>query len=136
MKATSSAQTPARRALPVALTAALLTAPGLGLWWAMQALVIERAVGEGRAVADMAENVGRWASQYGGVHVRTQGLPAKLPGSFLTRSVYNDASEAAAHADSAAGGAGGTGTTLGERAAMERMEAYYWKNPATGRTRR
>ncbi len=126
MKATSSSpKAPPRRKLPIVLTVVLLGALGLGLWWAMQALVVERAVGEGRAVADMAENVGRWASQYGGMHVRTQGAQAKVPGSFLTRSVYETA-------DAPAGAASGAAVAerSAERTAMERLEVYYWKNPA------
>ena len=127
MQPSSSTRAPGKRWLPVTLTIALLGTLALGLWWAMQALVVERAVGEGRAVADMAENVGRWASQYGGVHVRTQGTQAKLPGSFLTRSIYNDGPDAPAGTASAAAAAP---ERSAERAAMERLEIYYWKNPA------
>ena len=59
-----------------------------GAWWLSEALVLRQTISEGRTVADMVENIGRWASQYGGVHVRTQGSSAKIPGNFLTRSVY------------------------------------------------
>lgn len=98
---------------------------GAGGWWLGESLVLTQTVSEGRTVADMAENVGRWASQYGGVHVRTVGANAAIPGSFLTRSVYapNDGDHGVlqgARVESA----------LAERAAMDRVEAYHWKNPA------
>jgi hypothetical protein len=61
---------------------------GAASWWAVEALVISQTLHEGRTVADLAENVGRWASQYGGVHARTVGTDARFPGRFLTRSVF------------------------------------------------
>jgi Protein of unknown function (DUF3365) len=108
---------------PLAPLALLLGALGAAAWWTADALVLAQTVSEGRTVADMAENVGRWASQYGGVHVRTQGADARIPGSYLTRSVY-----------AANGGDAtllqGSRTVQGEREAMQRVEAYHWKNPA------
>ena len=109
----------------VGLVGLLVAALGAAAWWTVDNLVEGRAVSEGRIVADMAETVGRWASQYGGVHARTQGAGAALPGSFLTRNVY--------------AGGDGDATLLsgakaeqrhGEREAMARIETYYWKNPA------
>lgn len=109
----------------VGLVGVLVAALGAAAWWTVDNLVEGRAVSEGRIVADMAETVGRWASQYGGVHARTQGAGAALPGSFLTRNVY--------------AGGDGDATLLsgakaeqrhGEREAMARIETYYWKNPA------
>src|SRR5262245_13463671 len=58
-------------------------------WYLSESLVLRQTISEGRTVADMVENIGRWASQYGGVHVRTVGANAKIPGNFLTRSVYS-----------------------------------------------
>lgn len=104
---------------------ALLVTLGLGSWWTSESLVLSQTVSESRTVADMAENVGRWASQYGGVHVRTVGANAKIPGTFLTRSVY-----AANDGDSAVLQGSAGGQAKDERAAMERLEAYHWKNPA------
>ncbi len=109
----------------VCLVVVLVAALGTAAWRIADNLAEGQAVSEGRIVADMAETVGRWASQYGGVHARTQGAGAALPGSFLTRSVY--------------AGADGDATVLngakaeqrhGEREAMARIETYYWKNPA------
>lgn len=108
-----------------ALVALLVGALGTAAWLTGDALLLSRSVNEGRIVADMAETVGRWASQYGGVHARTQGASAALPGSFLTRSVY-------AGTDEDAGVLQGSRTEhrQDERGAMERVEAYHWKNPA------
>jgi len=109
----------------IGLVGVLVAALGAAAWWTADNLAERRAVSEGRIVADMAETVGRWASQYGGMHARTQGAGAALPGSFLTRNVY--------------AGADGDATVLngakaeqrhGEREAMARIETYYWKNPA------
>lgn len=115
-------------ALTTALCLTLLAGLGYGVWSAAAAMVVNQAVNEGRAVADMSENVGRWASQYGGVHVRTVGAQAKLPGSFLTRSTYT------ASSTDATGGASGHALSEqsrgDERKAMESTEFYYWKNPA------
>lgn len=106
--------------------AALLSGSlALGGWQAAESLILTRTVNEGRTVADMAENVGRWASQYGGVHARTQGANASLPGTFLTRSVY-----AVSQGDSGVLQGSRTEDRLSERQAMERVEAYHWKNPA------
>jgi len=94
-------------------------------WWTIESMVVARTLNEGRTVADMAENVGRWASQYGGVHVRTEGGSARLPGSFLTRSLYTRTTDEAqlvqgARADS----------RQSEAELLQHLEAYYWKNPA------
>lgn len=90
-------------------------------------LRVDEGVAVGRSVADLAENIGRWASKYGGVHVRTQGADAALPGNFLTRSMYAGSSEDA----HALGGSRVTESSpVSEREAMARLEAYHWKNPA------
>jgi hypothetical protein len=96
-----------------------------GAWWLSEALVLRQTVSEGRTVADMVENIGRWASQYGGVHVRTQGSNAKIPGNFLTRSVY-----AVSGADGQVLQGSKVEAAAAERDALERVEAYHWKNPA------
>jgi hypothetical protein len=88
-------------------------------------MIVKQTVREGRTVADMAENVGRWASQYGGVHARTVGIDAKFPGNFLTRSIF---------AATAQDGSTISGTRVAEgsvdKDAVKRVETYYWKNPA------
>jgi len=109
----------------VGLVGVLVAALGAAAWWTADNLVEGRAVSEGRIVADMAETVGRWASQYGGVHARTQGAGAALPGSFLTRNVY-----AGADGDVTLLNGAKAEQRQGEREAMARIETYYWKNPA------
>jgi hypothetical protein len=103
----------------------LFGALGTCAWWTTESLVLSQSVSESRTVADMAENVGRWASQYGGVHVRTIGTEAKIPGSFLTRAVY-----AANGGDATVLAGSRAGQSETERDAMQRVEAYHWKNPA------
>lgn len=109
------------------LAPTLLLAGGLttGGWWMAESLVLTQTVSEGRTVADMAENVGRWASQYGGIHVRTVGANAQIPGSFLTRSVY-----APTDGDNHVLQGARVDGVMAERALMERVESYHWKNPA------
>lgn len=113
------------RAPAVAAALVLFASLGACAWWTTESLVLSQSVSEGRTVADMAENVGRWASQYGGVHVRTIGTDAKIPGSFLTRAVY-----AANGGDATVLAGSRAGQSENERDAMQRVEAYHWKNPA------
>lgn len=115
--------------LVLLLSAILVLALGTGAWWAAEALVVSRTVSEGRTVADVAENVGRWASQYGGVHVRTEGAGAALPGTFLTRSVYAMTNGDAAFLQGARA-EDKDAPKLTEKQVMQRVEAYHWKNPA------
>ena len=104
----------------------VMFAGGLGAatWWLSESLVLKQTISESRTVADMAENIGRWASQYGGVHVRTQGANAKIPGNFLTRSVYSMSG-----ADNEVLQGSRVEAAVAERNALERVEAYHWKNP-------
>ena len=105
----------------------LLFAGGLAAasWWLSESLVLRQTISEGRTVADMVENIGKWASQYGGVHVRTQGANAKIPGNFLTRSVYS-----VSGSDNQVLQGSKVEAAVAERDALERVEAYHWKNPA------
>jgi hypothetical protein len=107
------------------LVGVLVAALGAAAWCTAENLAVGRAVSESRIVADMAETVGSWASQYGGVHARTQGAAAALPGSFLTRSMYAGADDDAVLLSGAR-----AEQRQGEREAMARIETYYWKNPA------
>lgn len=111
------------RVLPplILLCAALATAG----WWVAEGLVVTQTVKESRTVADMAENVGKWASQYGGVHARTVGADAKFPGNFLTRATFASTEGDGATIQGARSADGG-----GEQDALKRVETYYWKNPA------
>lgn len=102
-----------------------VAAIGTGIWWTMDTMVQSQAVNEARTVADMAENVGLWASQYGGVHVRTQGAHASIPGTFLTRSVYARSTDDAQVLQGAK-----TTAKDSERQLLDGLEAYHWKNPA------
>jgi hypothetical protein len=108
--------------LPMAMFAGGLVAAS---WWISESLMLRQTVSEGRTVADMVENIGRWASQYGGVHVRTTGANAKIPGNFLTRSVY-----AVSGADNELLQGAKVNDATAERDARDRVEAYHWKNPA------
>lgn len=102
----------------------LLLSLGAATWWIAQTLVLRQTLSEGRTVADMVENIGRWASQYGGVHAKTTGADAKIPGNFLTRAVYSVSEGDAAVLQGAL-----VKTAVAEGAA-QRVEAYHWKNPA------
>lgn len=106
------------------LTAAMGGAAVLGGKAILESAVVAHTVSEGRTVADMAETVGRWASQYGGLHARTVGASAPIPGSFLTRSVY-----AGQDADGGVLQGSAAGQRAAEMEALSRMEVYHWKNP-------
>src|SRR5262245_16706666 len=96
-----------------------------GGWYAIQSLIVRQAIGEGRTVADFAESVGKWASQYGGIHVRTVGIEARMPGTFLTRATY-----AVSGTDANVLQGSRVDAKSDERGALARVEAYHWKNPA------
>ncbi len=128
MKVTSSAPAAARKSSALSLIAPLvllLLSLSAATWWISQTLVLRQTLSEGRTVADMVENIGRWASQYGGVHAKTTGTDAKIPGNFLTRAVYSVSEGDAAVLQGAL-----LKTAVGEQAALSRVEAYHWKNPA------
>jgi hypothetical protein len=128
MKNTAPPRASARPSRPVALllpVILLLLSLGAAGWWIGQTLVLRQTLSEGRTVADMVENIGRWASQYGGVHAKTTGTDAKIPGNFLTRAVYSVSEGDAAVLQGAL-----VKTASGEQAALQRVEAYHWKNPA------
>jgi hypothetical protein len=119
---TTARQKPWNVVVPFVL---LLLSLGAAAVWIGQTLVLRQTLSEGRTVADMVENIGRWASQYGGVHAKTTGTDAKIPGNFLTRSVYSVSEGDAAVLQGAL-----IKTAIGEHAALQRVEAYHWKNPA------
>ena len=103
----------------------LIGALVMGGWQVAQSVMLSRSVSEGRTIADMVEGVGRWASKYGGLHARTEGLGAPIPGSYLTRSTY-----AVSMAEQGLLQGVKTEDAKEERQAMERLENYHWKNPA------
>ncbi len=121
-KPRAARQRPGSNLIPLAL---LVLSLGAAMWWIGQTLVLRQTLSEGRTVADMVENIGRWASQYGGVHAKTTGADAKFPGNFLTRAVY---SVSGADTSSLQGALAPHGSN--EQAALARVEAYHWKNPA------
>ena len=125
---TKSASRPAHQTSPwsnLVPMALLVLSLGAAMWWIGQTLVLRQTLSEGRTVADMVENIGRWASQYGGVHAKTTGTDAKIPGNFLTRAVYSVTDNDASVLQGAL-----IKTATGEQAALQRVEAYHWKNPA------
>ena len=113
------------RARLIAPAVLLIGALGASGWWATESLLVNQAVQESRTMADLADNVGRWASQYGGVHARTVGVDAKYPGVFLTRATF-----AGSEADDTLIRGIKLGGTANVTAAGQRVENYYWKNPA------
>jgi signal transduction histidine kinase len=78
-----------------------------------RSLVVDLAVNQSRAVADMAEHIGTWASRYGSVAVHFKGIEAGKVGTYLERQLY------------APDGA------RGHSPDPEAFDAYYFKNPAT-----
>jgi signal transduction histidine kinase len=88
----------------------------------VRSLIVGQALNQSRAVADMAEHIGTWASRYGGIHVRLPGDadPARA-GTFLERHLYRVDDGAAVEVKS---GAAPTAQ------ALKHMDAYYSKNPA------
>jgi hypothetical protein len=89
-----------------------------------RSLVISQTLNECRAVAQMVEHVGTWASKYGGVYVRTHGSHSIDPGTFLERRSY------VASAGDAQLLAGYLVPQSAERQVLDDMETYHSKNPA------
>jgi Protein of unknown function (DUF3365) len=94
-----------------------------------QSIVVSQTVNESRSVADMTEHIGTWASQYGGVHIKRGNKDKNLIGSYLQKTLY-----AANDKDQATLGSITDGSKLAsqneEIAALDRVDAYHWKNPA------
>lgn len=91
-------------------------------------IVTSQVLNEGRSVADMAEHIGKWASQYGGIHVKTTSTNPKFPGSYLEKYVYAvGAGPAAVNQQPVKGSALAPSAVV-----MSDMRAdnYFWKNPA------
>lgn len=88
-----------------------------------QSIVASQVVNEGRSVADMTEYIGTWASQYGGIHVKTKSTNPKDPGSYLERYTYLTA-------PSTEHGANKGSTTPDPNVQPPSMDMYFWKNPA------
>lgn len=98
-----------------------------------RSIVISQTVNESRSVADMVEHIGKWASQYSGVHIKRQGPDAATVGSYLQRTAYAASDDDKATLDGthlvAPQGSRMSSVTK-ELAALNRMEVYHWKNPA------
>ncbi|MFO1226224.1 DUF3365 domain-containing protein [Roseateles sp.] len=109
---------PRRRLLWWAPPIVIVAGLGLSIWSWTNSLLEMQSVSEARTVADFVENVGRWASRYGGVHVRTVGTHNAIPGNFLTRTTYS------LNADQVAA------LTAAMAPDPKSLEAYHWKNPA------
>lgn len=89
------------------------------------ALAVHRTLSEARAVADMAQHVGTWGSHYGGLAVHLRGVNPARAGSYLEQRVYASNAQDFQHL---------AGMRVNpfrlDRSALERVDAYYIKNPA------
>lgn len=94
-----------------------------------QSIVVSQTVNESRTVADMTEHIGKWASRYGGVHVKKKAGDTSGVGSALEHHTYA-ASEEDIAVLSGLMVEGGRVTRTGEIGAFRRTETYHWKNPA------
>jgi len=91
-----------------------------------RSLMVSQTLNEGRSVADMAEHIGKWGAQYGGVSVRVAKGTPNAAGSFLERRVYGLGDEEARVASSF----GADPFFLVKDANRDKVEVYYSKNPA------
>jgi HAMP domain-containing protein len=108
-----------------ALLVLFLAVIGVAVVVVGQSIVVSQTVNECRSVADMAEHIGKWASQYGGMHAKTTGPNSPLPGTYLLRAVY------AANPSDKSQLAGSQVSDFSDAlAALSRADSYYWKNPA------
>ncbi|CAH0356052.1 DUF3365 domain-containing protein [Aquabacterium sp. CECT 9606] len=95
-----------------------------------QSIVVSQTVNESRTVADMTEHIGKWASQYGGVHIKRSGGDTGTVGSYLERAVYAANAKDQAALSEWHGTNGERLSQAEEMAALGRVDAYHWKNPA------
>lgn len=79
----------------IGVTVLMLCGGGLGVYAAMShyqqrtgELVMRQAVNEARTVADMAENIGTWASRYKGVWIDGKGLSDNQVGNVIDSKRY------------------------------------------------
>lgn len=112
------------------LMAALIAVVAAAVSIVGQSIVISQTVNESRTVADMTEHIGKWASQYGGVHVKRSGADNRSVGSYLERAVYaaNERDQSALNDLHRTDGS--RMSEAEEMAALGRTDAYHWKNPA------
>lgn len=92
-------------------------------------IVVSQTVNESRSVADMAEHIGKWASKYGGVHIKKKAGDTSGVGSSLENHTYAASEEDIALLNGLMV-EGGRVTSSGEIGAFRRTETYHWKNPA------
>jgi HAMP domain-containing protein len=90
-----------------------------------RSIVVSQTLKESRSIAQMVEHIGKWGSQYGGIHVKTSGVKSPSPGSYLERYSYTFNAE-----DSALLGGSRVVSRSAELDALRRVESYHWKNPA------
>lgn len=95
-----------------------------------QSIVISQTVNESRTVADMTEHIGKWASQYGGVHIKRTGTDKGTVGSYLQRAVYAANERDQSTLNDLHRTDGERMSEAEEMAALGRTDAYHWKNPA------
>lgn len=104
----------------------LATATGLCAVLAIaHALLVHRTLSEARAVADMAQHVETWGSRYGALAVPLRGVNPARAGSYVEQRLYAASAQDYQHL---------AGTRVNpfllNRSALERVDAYYIKNPA------
>lgn len=100
-----------------------------------QSVVVSQTVNESRSIADMTEHIGRWASQYGGVHIKKDGDDTNGLGYALKKYSYaasaTDVTALFAPDDKRPNIVGQKVNSVAEEiAALNRIETYHWKNPA------
>ena len=90
-----------------------------------RALAVQGTLSEARAVADMAQHVETWGSRYGELAVRLRGVNPARAGRYVEQRVYAASAQDFLHL---------AGTRVNpfqlDRGALERVDAYYIKNPA------
>lgn len=104
----------------------LVTLAGLcAVLMTARALVVHRTLSEARAVADMAQHVETWGSRYGELAVPLRGVNPARAGHYLEQRLYAASAQDFLHL---------AGTRVNpfelDRGALERVDAYYIKNPA------
>lgn len=112
------------------LMAALICVVAVAVSVVGQSIVISQTVSESRTVADMTEHIGKWASQYGGVHIKRTGTDKGVVGAYLERAVYAANEKDESTLNDLHRTNGGRMSEAEEMAALGRVDAYHWKNPA------
>lgn len=128
--------------LPIAaqISILLIAAMGIGGWCFYEigkSIRIAEARNQARTVADLVDNLGTWASKYGGLWARTTPMSSKPVGDFLEREVVSEQDAAAIEAAIAAVGSTNKPRSIGEMNAtaytspvVKEVSSFVRKNPA------